>query len=53
LLEINVISFTPPRPMMARQNMLATADAAETPINPGQETLSVDVASRWRFVRNR
>jgi len=52
LIEINVIAFTPPRPMMARQSMLAT-DAAETPINPGQETLAVDVATRWRFVRSR
>ena len=52
LLEINVIAFTPPRPMMARQNMLAS-DAAETPINPGQETLAVDVATRWKFIRNR
>jgi uncharacterized protein YggE len=48
LLEINVMAFTPPRPMMARQNMLA-ADAAQTPINPGEETLAVDVMTRWRF----
>lgn len=49
LLEINVMSFTPPQPIMARQSMLAS-DAAQTPINPGQETLSVEVATRWRLL---
>jgi uncharacterized protein YggE len=49
LIEINVISFTAPQPIMARQSMLA-ADAAQTPINPGQETLSVEVATRWRLL---
>ena len=48
LLEINVgYSPPPPRPMM----MMKMADAAQasTPINPGDETLSVDVSTRWKF----
>jgi len=49
LLEISVGSYSPPppRPMM----MMKVADAAQasTPINPGDETLSVDVSTRWKF----
>jgi len=31
--------------------MMKVADAAQasTPINPGDETLSVDVSTRWKF----
>ena len=47
LLEINVIAFSPPVPMMARQNVLASD--AQTPINPGDETVSINVVTRWRF----
>ena len=50
LLEINIGSYSPPppRPMM----MMARKDAAQadTPINPGEETLAVEVSTRWRFV---
>jgi uncharacterized protein YggE len=50
LLEINIGSYSPPppRPMM----MMARKDAAQadTPINPGEETLSVEVSTRWRFL---
>ena len=50
LLEINISSYSPPppRPMM----MMARKDAAqaETPINPGEETLAVEVNTRWRFL---
>ena len=49
LLEINVGSYSPPPPrplMMAKAAGMAQAD---TPINPGEETLSVDVSTRWRF----
>ena len=50
LLELNVSQFSsnpPPRPMM---RMEAQAAAAPTPINPGEDTLVVDVVTRWRFV---
>jgi uncharacterized protein YggE len=53
LLEINIVPFNPPQPrpmMMARAAGVAQAD---TPINPGEETLSVDVMTRWRFVGGR
>jgi uncharacterized protein len=50
LLEINIGSYSPPppRPMM----MMARKDAAQadTPINPGEETLAVEVSTRWRFL---
>ena len=49
LLEINVGAYSPPPPrpiMMARAAGIAQAD---TPINPGEETLSVEVSTRWRF----
>ena len=51
LLEIDIAAYSPPppRPMMvsARSATLAQAD---TPINPGEETLSVEVSTRWRFL---
>lgn len=50
LLEINIGAYSPPppRPMM----MMARKDAAqaETPINPGEETVTVEVSTRWRFI---
>ena len=48
LLEISIGSYSPPppRPMM----MMAKQAQADTPINPGEETLSVEVSTRWRFV---
>ena len=50
LLEINIGAYSPPppRPMM----MMARKDAAQadTPINPGEETLAVEVNTRWRFI---
>jgi uncharacterized protein YggE len=49
LLEINVSpsSPAPPRPMIM---MRAVAGAqADTPINPGEDTIAVDVSTRWRF----
>jgi uncharacterized protein len=50
LLEINIGAYSPPppRPMM----MMARKDVAqaETPINPGEETLAVEVSTRWRFI---
>jgi uncharacterized protein YggE len=49
LLEITVGAYSapPPRPMM--RVTAAMADQAQTPINPGEQTLSVDVSTRWRF----
>lgn len=52
LLEINIGSYAPPppRPMMMMRGAVAGAAQADTPINPGEETLSVEVATRWRFL---
>ena len=50
LLEINVSSYSPrpPQPMMMRA--AAGMAQADTPINPGEETLSVEVSTRWKFI---
>jgi uncharacterized protein YggE len=51
LLEINIGAYSPPPPrpmMMSRVAGVAQMDA--TPINAGEETLSVEVSTRWRFV---
>ena len=48
LLEISIGSYSPPppRPVM----MMAKQAQADTPINPGEETLAVEVNTRWRFI---
>jgi uncharacterized protein len=51
LLEISMNTYSPPgpRPMLSRA--MATGSAqADTPISPGEETVSIDVATRWRFI---
>ena len=54
LLEINIGAYSPPppRPLMMARAAGAVAQA-DTPINPGEETLSVEVGTRWRFNPNR
>lgn len=50
LLEISIGAYSPPPPrplMMVRTAAIAQAD---TPINPGEETLSIEVSTRWRFI---
>ena len=51
LLELNVGAYypQPPRPMMMKAAG-REAMAADTPVNPGQETVSVEVSTRWRFL---
>jgi uncharacterized protein len=55
LLEINIGAYSPPppRPMMMARAMAGGMAQADTPINPGEETLSVDVSTRWRFIAGR
>ena len=53
LLEINVTGFIPPQPRPLMMARVADAQAQSTPINPGEETLAVDVLTRWRFVPSR
>ena len=46
-IDISAYSPPPPRPMMMMAKVAAQSD---TPINPGDETLSVEVNTRWRFI---
>lgn len=50
LIEINVGAYysPPPRPMVTARDMAASA--SETPINPGEQTVSVDLTTRWSFI---
>lgn len=51
LLEVSVGAYSPPPPrpmMMARAGV--AGGQADTTINPGEETLTVDVNTRWRFI---
>ena len=50
LLEINIGAYNapPPRPLMMARIAGGVAQDA-TPIQPGEETLSVEVSTRWRF----
>jgi hypothetical protein len=51
LLEVNVGAyFPPPRPVEYAVKLEAAVRAADTPINPGDQTLTVNVNTRWRFV---
>ena len=51
LLEVSIGAYyaPPPRPMVMARATMAGAEA-DTPINPGEQMLSVDVSTRWRFV---
>lgn len=51
LLEVNVGAyFPPPRPVEYAVKLESSVRAADTPINPGDQTLTVNVNTRWRFV---
>lgn len=52
LLEINIGAYSPPppRPIMMARVAGGVAQMDSTPINPGEETLSVEVSTRWRFI---
>jgi uncharacterized protein len=53
LLELSIGSYyaPPPRPMMMAK--VEAAQASDTPIQPGQETVTVEVTTRWKFIPNR
>lgn len=53
LIEINVGAYSPPPPRPLMMARVAVAQADNTPINPGEETLSVEVSTRWKFVPGR
>jgi uncharacterized protein YggE len=43
----------PPRPMYELSARAKTAQAEPTPVNPGEQTISVYVNARWQFVAGR
>ncbi|CAN5310911.1 SIMPL domain-containing protein [soil metagenome] len=49
LLEAHVGAYYAPPPPMPRMMEAQVAGVADTPINPGQQTVAVDVQTRWRF----
>jgi uncharacterized protein len=49
LLEITIGPYSAPSPRPMLRVSAAMADQAQTPINPGEQTLSVDVNTRWQF----
>jgi len=53
LLEISIGAYSPPppRPMEMKRDM-AMAAQADTPISAGDQTLTVDISTRWRFAPN-
>lgn len=51
LLEVSIGAYMPPQPRPVMMRAVAAApDQAQTPISPGEETISVDVTTRWRFI---
>jgi uncharacterized protein YggE len=52
LLEVNIGAYSapPPRPVFRAAVTQMAEVAPPTPINPSEETVSVDVTTRWRFV---
>jgi uncharacterized protein len=52
LLEVNVGAYfpPPPRPMEMKVQRAGAPAMADTPISAGDQTLAVDVNTRWRFV---
>jgi uncharacterized protein YggE len=51
LLEINVGSYyaPPPRPVELRAKGVVAAAAVDTPITAGDQTVAVDISTRWQF----
>lgn len=50
LLEIDIASSSPPPPRPMVMMRAGAATAVDTPINPGEETVSVEVSTRWLFI---
>lgn len=50
LLEVSIGAYSPPPPRPMVMARAVAGGQADTTINPGEETLFVDVNTRWRFV---
>jgi uncharacterized protein YggE len=54
LLDIGIGAYMPQPPQpMYRLEAMAVRNQADTPIQPGQESLTVTVSTRWQFNPNR
>ena len=51
LIDVSIGAYhpPPPRPMMVMGQARSRAATADTPVNPGEQTLAVEVSTRWRF----
>ncbi|MGI9043188.1 MAG: SIMPL domain-containing protein [Gemmatimonadaceae bacterium] len=50
LLEVSIGAYFPPPRPIEYAVQLRTAAVADTPIEPGDQTLSVNVSTRWSFI---
>lgn len=50
LLQVDIGAYYPPQPRTIQMKAQASM-APDTPINAGDETISVEVSTRWRFVK--
>jgi uncharacterized protein YggE len=50
LLEVNVGAYYPPPPRPIQMMAKSVEARADTPISAGDQTISVEVTTRWRFV---
>jgi len=50
LLEVSVGAYFPPPPQPLQIRGRVAAASVATPISPGDQTISVDVSTRWRFI---
>lgn len=52
LLEVIIGAYyaPPPRPFDMKGRVLMAASAEQTPINPGEQTITVDVNTRWEYL---
>ena len=52
LLEVTIGAYyaPPPRPFDMKSRVAMAASVEQTPINPGEQTVSVDINTRWEYV---
>jgi uncharacterized protein YggE len=55
LLEVTIGAYysPPPRPFDMNGRVAVGGIAEQTPINPGEQTISVDINTRWEYLRGR
>ena len=55
LLEVTIGAYypPPPRPFDMKGRVAMAASVEQTPINPGEQTVSVDVNTRWEYLARR